>query len=90
MISFLPSYASILSAGLIISGLYIVLWGKKKEAKKPVELDHMSVRGPMDLVIARGGSTHSLAQEEEEEIDIEQQLAFAYEETPHGPHGQKL
>ncbi|KAH7680825.1 WAT1-related protein [Dioscorea alata] len=34
---------SMLSAGLIVSGLYIVLWGKKKEAKKSVELDHMSL-----------------------------------------------
>ncbi|KAM0939843.1 putative EamA domain-containing protein [Dioscorea sansibarensis] len=63
------------------SGLYIVLWGKKKEAKKSMELDNMTVRGPIDFVIVPGGSTHSLAQEEE--IDIEQELAFAYEETPH-------
>ena len=81
MISLLPTFASILGAGLIVSGLYIVLWGKKKEAKKSMELDNMTVRGPIDFVIVPGGSTHSLAQEEE--IDMEQELAFAYEETPH-------
>ncbi|KAJ0976803.1 hypothetical protein J5N97_012277 [Dioscorea zingiberensis] len=69
---------SVLGAGLIVSGLYIVLWGKRSESK-PMEIDIGTIRGPVDVVIVPGGSSHGLAQEQaEQHIDIEQQVAFAY------------
>ncbi|KAJ0976550.1 hypothetical protein J5N97_012024 [Dioscorea zingiberensis] len=69
---------SVLGAGLIVSGLYIVLWGKRSESKS-MEIDIGTIRGPVDVVIVPGGSSHGLAQEQaEQHIDIEQQVAFAY------------